>query len=543
MRLFNKLFFLALLSGVLLTPAYAQEVTLEQNDILNYLEELINWQRDAVALDPGADNAREVIFQNTLKQNSAKVLQSGFKFARTEAAHQSEAQAEEASNSDEPAPEQTPRQRITQRAEETQSRIDQIETRLSQLDPRIAKAPKTMRLALEKERGDLQDELKLAEAKKELFQSVLANISAAAAGESKGFLGKINNLASTLPELSTVKAPKEAKSADATAQTIPSSIALLIPGLPNTATPATTPAVSPRPVTSILSLASNLFDITREQRALKDFILQTTHLEQTSKALIKTLREAMDHATAPADQTPQEATAVEHSDHDGDPSAEQADTHTKPAEPLTIDKKIAEFKKIAADIVPLGDATLWVGMSKRAAQDWQNLLEQQMQAVLRSLAIHLGILAIAIAIPLLISSALKRAIKRYVMDPKRQRQAQTGRRILTWLIIVFIVLQNFISDFSSFATFAGFLTAGLAVALQSVLLSLVAHFLFYGRYGVRSGDRVSVAGVTGDILQIGVMRFYLRELTKSGDGFAPTGKVVAFPNSILFQPAAFYKYV
>ena len=81
------------------------------------------------------------------------------------------------------------------------------------------------------------------------------------------------------------------------------------------------------------------------------------------------------------------------------------------------------------------------------------------------------------------------------------------------------------------------------MALQSVLLSLVAHFFFYGRYGARAGDRVNVAGVTGDIIQIGMTRFYMRELTSSDQGFKPTGKIVAFPNSILFQPAAFYKYV
>lgn len=103
-------------------------------------------------------------------------------------------------------------------------------------------------------------------------------------------------------------------------------------------------------------------------------------------------------------------------------------------------------------------------------------------------------------------------------------------------------MVNFISDFSSFATFAGFLTAGLAVALQSVLVSLVAHFLFYGRYGVRIGDRIHVAGVTGDIQQVGMLRFYVRELEEGKAGLKPTGKLVAFPNSIVFQNVAFYKY-
>jgi hypothetical protein len=46
------------------------------------------------------------------------------------------------------------------------------------------------------------------------------------------------------------------------------------------------------------------------------------------------------------------------------------------------------------------------------------------------------------------------------------------------------------------------------------------------------------------VVQIGMVRFYLRELHNNAQGvLEPTGKVVAFPNSILFQPSAFYKYV
>ena len=60
---------------------------------------------------------------------------------------------------------------------------------------------------------------------------------------------------------------------------------------------------------------------------------------------------------------------------------------------------------------------------------------------------------------------------------------------------------------------------------------------------VRAGDRVTVSGVTGDIVQIGLMRLYMRELKDAENGYQPTGKIVAFPNSILFQPSAFYKHI
>ena len=46
------------------------------------------------------------------------------------------------------------------------------------------------------------------------------------------------------------------------------------------------------------------------------------------------------------------------------------------------------------------------------------------------------------------------------------------------------------------------ITAGLAVALQNVILAVVAYFFLIGRYGVRVGDRITLAGVTGRVVEI-----------------------------------------
>jgi hypothetical protein len=41
---------------------------------------------------------------------------------------------------------------------------------------------------------------------------------------------------------------------------------------------------------------------------------------------------------------------------------------------------------------------------------------------------------------------------------------------------------------------------------------------------------------------MGILRLYMRELKETDKGLEPTGKIVAFPNSVLFQPSALYKY-
>jgi len=92
----------------------------------------------------------------------------------------------------------------------------------------------------------------------------------------------------------------------------------------------------------------------------------------------------------------------------------------------------------------------------------------------------------------------------------------------------------FASRLGSVVTFAGLITAGVAVALQSVILSIVGYFFLIGKFGIRVGDRVEMGGVKGEVVDIGLVRMHLMEL--GGADYVPTGRVVAFSNSIVFQP-------
>ena len=64
---------------------------------------------------------------------------------------------------------------------------------------------------------------------------------------------------------------------------------------------------------------------------------------------------------------------------------------------------------------------------------------------------------------------------------------------------------------------------------------MVGYFFLIGKYGVRVGDRIQVAGVTGNIIDIGLMRLHLMEVGGFGPGIRPTGRVVVFPNAVVFQ--------
>lgn len=345
-------------------------------------------------------------------------------------------------------------------------------------------------------RQQLAEMIQVEQARLGLIQTILANLNSASSKSPNKLLYTVESLARSIPELQSRTAAPVSR--------------------------VTEPETDESGAKGILGLGSDIFEIARKQRELTALIVQTSALKDESMVLMKQLRSGLGEAPSDGEQeTAEEAT---------------------PAPVLTASERVQRYKQLGNHIVPLADTMQWIDATRQTLHEWYQVLDYQFDRLLKLLGIQLAILLVSLAIPWVLSELAERAIDR-IPDKKRGRQLNTARRILVSIAFILILLLNFISDFSSFATFAGFLTAGLAVALQSVLLSLVAHFLFYGRYGVRNGDRVHVAGVTGDIVQIGMVRFYLRELKESGEGLEPTGNIVAFPNSILFQSVAFYKHV
>jgi small-conductance mechanosensitive channel len=137
----------------------------------------------------------------------------------------------------------------------------------------------------------------------------------------------------------------------------------------------------------------------------------------------------------------------------------------------------------------------------------------------RYLLIRASTLGIAIVVLLVLSELWRRATLRYVRDVRRRRQFLVVRRVVVVLAISIALVFGFVSEFGSLATYAGLVTAGVAVALQIPILAVVSCFFLIGRYGLRAGDRVTISGVTGEVMEIGIVRIYLMELARRWSRF------------------------
>jgi small-conductance mechanosensitive channel len=194
-----------------------------------------------------------------------------------------------------------------------------------------------------------------------------------------------------------------------------------------------------------------------------------------------------------------------------------------------------QFKQLSAALLPLSEEILVLDQSRSNLLNWRRAHTTESRRLLISIVFRVAVIALAIGIIFGLAEAWRRLTFRYVRDPRRRRQFLVLRRFIMGFFICLVIVMGFISEFSSLATFAGFVTAGIAVGLQTVLLSVAAYFFVIGRYGIRIGDRISIAGVTGDVVDLGLVRFYVMEYAASGPDLFPTGRIVVFSNSVLFQ--------
>jgi small-conductance mechanosensitive channel len=109
-------------------------------------------------------------------------------------------------------------------------------------------------------------------------------------------------------------------------------------------------------------------------------------------------------------------------------------------------------------------------------------------------------------------------------------------RLLTLFAIAVVALFSVASDLSSLATYFGLLTAGMTVALQNVILASLGYLVLMGKRGIRIGDRIQVSGITGDVINMGMLQFQLREFDAQRGRF--TGHVATFSNSLVFLSPA-----
>ena len=270
----------------------------------------------------------------------------------------------------------------------------------------------------------------------------------------------------------------------------------------------------------ILNLSSEASSLGWKLRILDEEIGQTYTLRQSSDALRTPLLASISRRIV--------------SETEGDLQA--SDLVPLQEQKARLDDLAESMKALSPAIVALDKQRVLLDAYTYHLKSWRAAVLSETQKAWRGLGLRLAGVVVVIGALILIGTVAQRTVRRHVHDAERRHHILVIQRVGLWFIIVIVVAFAFSSDLSSLATFFGLVMAGVAVALQSVILSAVGYFVLVGGRGIRVGDRVQISGVTGEVSDIGWIQFQLREIDTRTQ--QPTDKVVTFSNSVVLASPA-----
>lgn len=147
---------------------------------------------------------------------------------------------------------------------------------------------------------------------------------------------------------------------------------------------------------------------------------------------------------------------------------------------------------------------------------------------------------IAIVVVVTIAFALKFVAKKYIKDNERYYTATKIINFINVSLIFLILLFAYIENITYLVTILGFASAGLAIAMKDMFMSMLGWCVIVFGGSLRVGDRVKVfqndTSYVGDIIDISFLRITLyEELTlETYSKNRRAGRIIFVPNNYVF---------
>lgn len=181
---------------------------------------------------------------------------------------------------------------------------------------------------------------------------------------------------------------------------------------------------------------------------------------------------------------------------------------------VSLDKRIANEQQLSSVYQQ------WIGV----------VAAQQRAQINRGLRGILIILVIAL-LALFVDGWIERVVSRMSMDRRQVETLRSTTRVSLQILAVLLTLLVIFGPPTQLGTVLGLAGAGLTVALKDFIIAFFGWFVLMGKSGIRLGDWVEINGVTGEVVNLGILHTVLLETGNWTDSGHPTGRRVTFTNS------------
>jgi small-conductance mechanosensitive channel len=167
---------------------------------------------------------------------------------------------------------------------------------------------------------------------------------------------------------------------------------------------------------------------------------------------------------------------------------------------------------------------------------WETLVAAQERTITRRIVRVFAFIVAVVILTILIGRLLQRLLtSRTLLDRRRQQTLQLVLSFSVQLVGVLFILIVIFGAPHQTPTVIGLATAGLTVVLKDFIVAFFGWFILMGRNGVRVGDWVEINGISGEVVEVGLLRTTLLETGNWTESGRPTGRRVTFMNSYAIE--------
>jgi small-conductance mechanosensitive channel len=149
------------------------------------------------------------------------------------------------------------------------------------------------------------------------------------------------------------------------------------------------------------------------------------------------------------------------------------------------------------------------------------------------------LLFIGFVVIVLVINLLRRNVNKYVEDKDSRYRTKKFLSFLGYLLGISLIIVVFAHKLGNLTVALGVAGAGIAFALQEVISSIAGWIaIMFGNF-YRTGDRVQLGGIKGEVIDIGIIRTTVMEIGQWVDADLYNGRIVRIANSFVFKEPVF----
>ena len=132
---------------------------------------------------------------------------------------------------------------------------------------------------------------------------------------------------------------------------------------------------------------------------------------------------------------------------------------------------------------------------------------------------------------------VRHGINRTIEDNTMRYRAKKVARLTSYALIILLAIITFTGKVQYFTIAVGLISAGLAFALQEVILSVAGWVAIFSSNLYKPGDRIKINDVKGDVIDIGITKTTLMEIGEWVNSDNYSGRIVQLSNAFVFKGA------